>query len=88
MVARIVLKKSKTYSLGGRRWIKDVPQTIRGEENILSFKQNGYFHVTLLSKDKDVKKKKAGKKKSSSKSKAGKKVKNKKSKSGKAKLKK
>lgn len=99
MVARVVLKKSKTYTLGGKRWIKDVPQPVRGEENILAFQQNGYFHVTILSKDKDkakavkavkavkvVRKKKE--KKVSSKSKAKSKVKNKKSKSGKAKLKK
>ena len=83
MVARVVLKKAKTYSLGGRRFIKDVPQTIKGEENIVEYQNNAYFHVAIL--DGKAKKKQAKKPASSKpKSKAGKK----KSKSGKAKLKK
>lgn len=49
--ARVVLKGARTYSLGGRRWIQDVPQIVHGEDEVKSFKENGYFHVTMLKKD-------------------------------------
>ena len=45
--ARVILKQAQTYSLGGRRFIKDVPQIVTGDE-VDQFKNNGYFHVTML----------------------------------------
>ena len=48
MLARVVLKKAKTYSLGGKRYIKDVPVRIEGEDQIRSFQENAYFSVTVL----------------------------------------
>lgn len=48
--ARVVLKGSRTYSLGGRRFIKDVPQIIQGDD-VASYKENGFFHVTMLKSD-------------------------------------
>lgn len=46
--ARIVLKKAKTYTLRGRHWIENVPQTIKGETEVEQYQANGYFHVTVL----------------------------------------
>lgn len=48
MVARVTLRKAKTYNLGGKRWIKDVPQLVRGEEAVKEFENNGYFRVHIL----------------------------------------
>ncbi len=74
--ARVVLRKAKTYQLGGKRWIKDVPMVVRGEENVAMYKSNGYFHVTMI-KDKSESSEKSAKKKKSKKSKSGSKSKKK-----------
>jgi hypothetical protein len=47
-IARVTLKKAKTYTLGDRRWILDVPQIVRGEEDVLKYESNGHFHVKRL----------------------------------------
>lgn len=46
--ARVILKGAKSYNLGGKRFIQDVPVLINGEEEVKSFQQNGYFSVTML----------------------------------------
>ena len=52
--ARVVLRGSKTYNLGGKRWIKDVPIIINGKA-VNTYKNNGHFHITMLkSKTVDV----------------------------------
>ena len=57
MVARVTLRKAKTYNLGGKRWIKDVPQLVRGEEAVQEFQNNGYFRVHILEEGtKEIKK--------------------------------
>ena len=48
MAARVVLRKARTYQLGGRRWIKDVPGIVKGEELIKQYQENAYFHVSVL----------------------------------------
>ncbi len=60
MLARVVLKKAKTYTLGGRRWIKDVPGRVEGEDQVKAYQENGYFSVTVLEGSKKKKKKKKG----------------------------
>lgn len=47
-LARVTLKKAKTYALGSRRWVQDVPQMIRGEEEIQKYETNGHFQVKRL----------------------------------------
>lgn len=64
--ARVVLKGAKTYTLGNRRWIKDVPGIVKGDEAVKAYKQNGYFRVTILeSKSKKKKPKRLNKESSS-----------------------
>lgn len=46
--ARVVLRGAQTYKLGGLSWLKDNPKTIKGEDKIRAFEQNGYFHVKRL----------------------------------------
>lgn len=46
--ARVVLKRTKTYKLNRVRYIKNVPTTVRGDDQIKMFEKNGYFHVTRL----------------------------------------
>jgi len=46
-VARVILKKCRTYRVGDRRFIKDVPQVIKGDE-VDEYKDNGYFHVVMM----------------------------------------
>ena len=83
MVARVVLRKAMTYSLGGKRWIKDVPGIVKGESKIEVMKANGYFHVHVLKTGKPKSEEQTGSKKSNkSKGKGGSK------KTGKSKLKK
>lgn len=48
--ARVVLKKSKTYNLRGRRWIKDLPQMVKTEAELEQYMSNGFFHVTVLNR--------------------------------------
>ena len=48
MVARVVLRKARTYLAGGVRWIKDVPKIVKGADNIALYQTNGYFHVDVL----------------------------------------
>ena len=50
--ARVVLKKSKTYNFRKKRWIKDVPQIITGEDEVKAFQENGFFHTTILKSSK------------------------------------
>lgn len=47
VVARVILKGAKSYRLGGRRFIKDVPQVIKGDE-VTQYLENGFFHVAML----------------------------------------
>lgn len=47
VIARVILKEARSYRQGGRRFIKDVPQTIKGEE-VTQYQNNGYFSVTIL----------------------------------------
>lgn len=47
VVARVILKEARSYRQGGRRFIKDVPQIIRGDE-VKQFVDNGYFTVSIL----------------------------------------
>jgi len=55
---RVVLREAKTYTLGGRKFIKDVPVVIVGEKGE-QFKLNAYFKCsTLEPKMKKVKKSK------------------------------
>lgn len=46
--AKVILKQAKTYNIGGKRWIKDVPGTVEGEENIQKYEANGFFTVVRL----------------------------------------
>lgn len=46
--ARVVLKKAKSYTVGSRRFLQDVPQIIRGEEEIQKYETNAHFHVKRL----------------------------------------
>jgi hypothetical protein len=48
LVARVVLRDAKTYTIRGRRWIKDVPGVVKGSSVIQSYQENGHFHVTVL----------------------------------------
>lgn len=61
--ARVVLRGARTYQLAGRRFIKDVPQLVVGDDLVETFMLNGYFHVTEL--EPQVAKKKKKKKSSS-----------------------
>lgn len=47
LVARVILKEARSYRHGGRRFIKDVPQTIKGDE-VKEYLHNGFFSVTVL----------------------------------------
>lgn len=47
MRARVVLTGARTYTLGGRRWIKDVPGLVVDDE-VKLYQQNGYFRVHVL----------------------------------------
>lgn len=47
VVARVILKEARSYRQGGRRFIKDVPQTIKGDD-VRQYLDNGYFHVSIL----------------------------------------
>lgn len=47
VVARVILKGARSYRVGDRRFIKDVPQVIKGAE-VAQYEQNGYFHVAVL----------------------------------------
>ena len=42
--AKVILKKSMTHITGGRRWIKDVPHIIVGDDAVKAFEENGFFH--------------------------------------------
>lgn len=58
--ARVILKECRTYThpASGKKFIKDVPQIVRGEE-VQEYINNGFFKVTELeSKTVKVKKKK------------------------------
>lgn len=57
MVARVILRGCKTYQFGGKRWIKDVPGIVKGEENIKEYQNNGYFTVKVLEGKKSKKEK-------------------------------
>lgn len=46
--ARVVLKGAHTYGIGKYSFLKDVPQMVKGEDNILLFEQNAYFRVVRL----------------------------------------
>ncbi len=46
--ARVVLRGSETYKVQGRTWLKDVPGVVKGEDQVKSYEQNGYFHVKRL----------------------------------------
>ncbi len=48
MKARVVLKGAKTYTLGGKRWIKDVPNFVTDEKQVKEYQANGFFSVTVL----------------------------------------
>jgi len=54
--AKVVLRGAKTYTFGGRRWIKDVPGVVSGDAVAL-YKQNGYFRVSDLKVKKSSKSK-------------------------------
>jgi hypothetical protein len=56
MRARVVLKGCKTYVVGGKKWIKEVPKVIEGKGLIKSFQENGYFNVAVLKEKKKTKK--------------------------------
>lgn len=47
VVARVILKKAQSYKIGGRRWLKDVPHTLKGSE-LAEYVNNGYFSVTFI----------------------------------------
>lgn len=47
VVARVILKGARSYRVGDRRFIKDVPQVIKGAE-VAQYEQNGYFHVAVM----------------------------------------
>jgi len=73
MVAQVILKGAKTYTnpTDGKRWIKDVPQLVKGEEKIEGYKTNGYFYTHIIKKgDTDSEGKKSKKKSSKNKSKS------------------
>lgn len=57
--AKVVLRGARTYTLGGKRWIKDVPGIVNGDA-VKQFQENGYFYVAVL-KSKDAKKTKKSK---------------------------
>ena len=57
MKAKVILRKARTYNLGGKRWIKDVPGIVHGDA-VKQYKENGYFYVAML-KDSGSKKKKS-----------------------------
>ena len=59
--AKVILKKSITYTFEGKRWIKDVPGIVHGEETVKLYKANGYFHTVDLEPKKDKKDKKKNK---------------------------
>lgn len=57
IVARVTLKKAKTYLLAGQRYIIDVPKVVTAEESVIKqFEQNAYFHVARLKSEKKEKK--------------------------------
>ena len=69
---RVTLRESKTYTFGGRKFIKDVPVTIVGEAGE-QYKKNAYFKCSTLEpklkkvkKSKKIKSKNSGSKKKSS----------------------
>jgi len=55
--AKVILKKATTYTLAGRKFIKNVPAIVKGGAMVDEFKTNGFFKVTEL-EPKAVKKKK------------------------------
>ena len=55
--AKVVLRGAKTYTLRGKRWIKDVPQIVTDEGMLSELKSNGYFHVAILSQSSKTAKK-------------------------------
>ena len=67
--AKVILKKSMTHITGGRRWIKDVPHIIVGDDAVKAFEENGFFHTTRLKDEKSKNKKNKGKKNKGDKSK-------------------
>ena len=46
--AKVVLKKSSTYTHQGLKWIKGVPRILEGSEIVEQYSNNGYFNVTPL----------------------------------------
>lgn len=54
--AKVVLRGCLSYSVGGRRYLKDVPVIVKGSSKIEEFKNNGRFYITDL-ESKEVKKK-------------------------------
>ena len=46
-IARVVLRKAKTYNLRGKKYYKDVHQIVKGED-VDEFINNGYFYCKLL----------------------------------------
>ena len=74
--AKVVLKKCKTYILPGdidsRRWIKDVPIVITGNEKVDAYTANAFFSVTRLKDLEDKKKKKKNRDKDGKKKNKGK----------------
>ena len=83
--AKVVLRGARTYTLGSKRWIKDVPCIVT-DDNIKQYKENGYFYVAMLQSsgsqkmEKSRKKLKSSSKKAKSKSGAKKRAKLKKNK--------
>jgi len=62
MKAKVILRGARTYTLGGKRWIKDVPGIVNGDD-VKQYKENAYFYVVML-KDSGPKKKKEKEKQS------------------------
>ncbi len=68
--AKVVLRGARTYTFGGKRWIKDVPCIVT-DDDIKQYRENGYFYVAMLqSSGSGSKKEKASKRKKSSSKKA------------------
>ena len=74
--ARVTLVGAETYKLSGRKFIKDLPKVIKGEQLIKQYRDCGYFSVSDLSpKVKQVSASSVKKNKKVSNSKKGKKTK-------------
>ena len=71
MKAKVILRGARTYNLGGKRWIKDVPNIIH-DDAIKQYKENGYFYVVILKSNGPKKKKGSKESKPKSNPKAGK----------------